>query len=45
MDSEPRVQKGAANAPIGHNSENQTREEKIANLYHSKKDRIFVRSI
>ncbi len=32
-------------ADIGHNSKNLTREEKIASLYHSKKDRIFVRSI
>ena len=46
MDSEPRVQKGGAGgAAIGHNSENQTREEKIASLYHSKKDRVFVRGI
>jgi quercetin dioxygenase-like cupin family protein len=46
MDSEPRVQKGgASSASIGHNSENQSREEKIANLYHSKKDRVFVRGI
>ena len=46
MDSESRVQKGGAGgASIGHNSENQTREEKIASLYHSKKDRVFVRGI
>jgi quercetin dioxygenase-like cupin family protein len=46
MESDPRVQKGgASSAPIGHNSENQTREEKIAGLYHSKKDRVFVRGI
>jgi len=45
MEGESRVQKGAAGSAIGHNSENQTREEKIANLYHSKKDRVFVRSI
>ena len=32
-------------ADIGHNSKNLTREEKIAGLYHSKKDRVFVRSI
>ena len=45
MDGEPRVQKGSAAGTIGHNSENQTREEKIASLYHSKKDRVFVRGI
>jgi gentisate 1,2-dioxygenase len=45
MDGEPRVQKGAGAGSIGHNSENQSREEKIANLYHSKKDRVFVRGI
>jgi gentisate 1,2-dioxygenase len=46
MKDEPRVQKGAgAAADIGHNSAHQTREEKIAQLYHSKKDRVFVRPI
>jgi len=29
--------------PIGHNSDAQAHEEKVANLYHSKKDRVFVR--
>ena len=45
MDGDGRVQKGAAGSAIGHNSENQTREEKVASLYHSKKDRVFVRAI
>jgi len=40
--SPPRVGK-APPATIGHNSEVMTVEEKVANLYHSKKDRIFVR--
>jgi gentisate 1,2-dioxygenase len=30
---------------ISHNSKQMTREEKIAGLYHSKKDRVFVRAI
>lgn len=30
---------------IGHNSQHRTREEKMADLYHSKKDRVFVRAI
>ena len=45
MEGEPRVTRGGAASAIGHNSENQTREEKVANLYHSKKDRVFVRGI
>ncbi len=45
MEGDSRVEKGAAGGAIGHNSENQSREEKIANLYHSKKDRVFVRAI
>jgi quercetin dioxygenase-like cupin family protein len=36
---------GVAPATIGHNSGGLTREEKIAALYQSKKDRIFVRPI
>jgi quercetin dioxygenase-like cupin family protein len=45
MDSDNRVSKSGTDAPsIGHNSE-QSREEKVANLYHSKKDRVFVRAI
>jgi mannose-6-phosphate isomerase-like protein (cupin superfamily) len=45
MEGEARVTRGGAAGAIGHNSENQTREEKVANLYHSKKDRVFVRAI
>ena len=44
MEGDARVQRGGPGS-IGHNSENQTREEKIAGLYHSKKDRVFVRGI
>ena len=44
MEGDARVQKGAAVGGIGHNSE-QEREERRANLYHSKKDRVFVRGI
>ena len=44
MDDNTRVDRGAAGGAIGHNSA-LTREEKIANLYHSKKDRVFVRAI
>ncbi|HEY8578986.1 MAG TPA: cupin domain-containing protein [Beijerinckiaceae bacterium] len=43
MDGESRVQKGAAGAALGHNSE--ALEEKRASMYHSKKDRVFVRGI
>jgi uncharacterized RmlC-like cupin family protein len=44
MDDEPRVKKGGAQpAEVGHNSA--MLEEKRANLYHSKKDRVFVRGI
>jgi quercetin dioxygenase-like cupin family protein len=39
--SPPRVSKEPP--AIGHNSEARTVEDKVANLYHSKKDRIFVR--
>ena len=45
MDGDTRVEAGAAASVIGHNSEKLTREERIANLYHSKKDRVFVRAI
>ena len=45
MEGDSRVTRGGAPGSIGHNSENQTREEKIASLYHSKKDRVFVRGI
>jgi quercetin dioxygenase-like cupin family protein len=46
MDSDNRVSKDGAGGPsIGHNYDNQSRDEKIANLYHSKKDRVFVRAI
>ena len=45
MEGESRVGKGGAKpGAIGHNSE-KTHEEKVAGLYHSKKDRVFVRSI
>ncbi len=43
MDGDSRVSRGGAATSIGHNSEKQTREEKVASLYHSKKDRVFVR--
>ncbi|MDB5534729.1 MAG: Gentisate 1,2-dioxygenase [Hyphomicrobiales bacterium] len=44
MDDEPRVKKGGAQpAEVGHNSA--MLDEKRANLYHSKKDRVFVRGI
>jgi uncharacterized RmlC-like cupin family protein len=36
---------GAGPADIGHNSGKQTKEEKLASMYHSKKDRVFVRGI
>ncbi len=42
MEGETRVGKGGA---IGHNWDRPTREEKTANLYHNKKDRVFVRAI
>lgn len=45
MADDSRVTKGGASADLGHNSANMTKEEKIANLYHSKKDRVFVRGI
>lgn len=44
MTADPRVQKGGAPAAeMGHNSA--MLEEKRASLYHSKKDRVFVRGI
>lgn len=45
MADDTRVTKGGGAADIGHNSSKLTTEEKVANLYHSKKDRIFVRAI
>jgi gentisate 1,2-dioxygenase len=45
MADDSRVTKGGASADLGHNSANMSKEEKIANLYHSKKDRVFVRGI
>lgn len=44
MDDEPRITKGGAGgAEIGHNSE--LLEERTKELYHNKKDRVFVRGI
>ena len=43
MDDDSRVTKGAQPGAVGHNSE--ALEEKRASLYHSKKDRVFVRGI
>ena len=40
MEGESRLQKGAAQGAIGHNSD--SLEERRANLYHAKKDRVFV---
>ena len=45
MADDSRVTKGGASSELGHNSANMSKEEKIANLYHSKKDRVFVRGI